>query len=118
MKYSKLSYLNRFALLCLLVVTFFGCSKNSSDSDSSSASASNNRIAVVVSTLNNPWFVVLAETARDKVLELGYEATIFDSQNDPSKESVHFDNLIASGYAAVLFNCTDAEGSVANVRRA
>src|SRR5262245_64419073 len=72
------------------------------------------RVAVVVSTLNNPWFVVLAETARDRAKELGYEATIFDSQNDPAKESQHFDNLIASGYAAVLFNCTDAKGSIAN----
>ncbi len=76
------------------------------------------RVAVVVSTLNNPWFVVLAETARDRAKELGYEATIFDSQNDPAKESQHFDNLVAAGYGAVLFNCTDAKGSIANVRRA
>lgn len=80
--------------------------------------ASDRRVAVVVSTLNNPWFVVLAETARDRAKELGYNATIFDSQNDPAKESQHFDNLIASGYGAVLFNCTDAKGSIANVRRA
>lgn len=80
--------------------------------------ATGRRVAVVVSTLNNPWFVVLAETARDRAKELGYEATIFDSQNDPAKESQHFDNLISSGYRAVLFNCTDAKGSIANVRRA
>lgn len=75
-------------------------------------------VAVVVSTLNNPWFVVLAETARDRARELGYPATIFDSQNDPAKESANFDNIIASGYGAILFNCTDAKGSIANVRRA
>ena len=83
-----------------------------------SKAASDRRIAVVVSTLNNPWFVVLAETARDRAKDLGYNAIIFDSQNDPAKESQHFDNLIASGYSAVLFNCTDAKGSIANVRRA
>jgi ribose transport system substrate-binding protein len=76
------------------------------------------RVAVIVSTLNNPWFVVLAEAARDRARELGYEAVIFDSQNDPAKESAHFDNVVASRYGAVLFNCTDANGSVANVRRA
>lgn len=80
--------------------------------------AKGRRVAVVVSTLNNPWFVVLADTARDRARELGYEATVFDSQNDPAKESQHFDNLIASGCRAVLFNCTDAKGSIANVRRA
>jgi ribose transport system substrate-binding protein len=76
------------------------------------------RIAVVISTLNNPWFVVLAETARDEAKQLGYEATIFDSQNDPAKEAAHFENLVASGYGAVLLSATDADGSVANALRA
>lgn len=88
------------------------------DGTSPAAPPRSRRVAVVVSTLNNPWFVVLAETARDRATELGYDAVIFDSQNDPAKESTHFDNLISSGYGAVLFNCTDAEGSIANVRRA
>ncbi|ELP35534.1 monosaccharide-transporting ATPase [Rhodopirellula baltica SWK14] len=61
---------------------------------------------------------MLAESARDSAIELGYDAVIFDSQNDPSKETAHFDNVIASGYSAVLFNPTDADGSIANVRRA
>lgn len=76
------------------------------------------RVAVVISTLNNPWFVVLAETAHDRLRALGYEATVFDSQNDPAREAAHFDNIIASRYAAVLFNPTDADGSIAHVRRA
>ncbi len=116
MRFFKFPKRGSFILLCVLGLTFVGCGGNGSDSDS--ASSDGKRVAVVVSTLNNPWFVVLAETARDRAVELGYEATIFDSQNDPAKESVHFDNLIASGYSAVLFNCTDAEGSIANVRRA
>jgi ABC-type sugar transport system substrate-binding protein len=76
------------------------------------------KIAVVVSTLNNPWFVVLAESAKVRATELGYEATVFDSQNDTAKEASHFENLIAGGYKAVLFNPTDADGSVANVLKA
>ena len=92
---------------------FSGCSKSQVP-----AASGAKRVAVIVSTLNNPWFVVLADTARDRAKELGYDVTVFDSQNDPAKESTHFDNLIASGYSAVLFNCTDAQGSIANVRRA
>ncbi|SRR5579862_7342 len=76
------------------------------------------KIAVIVSTLNNPWFVVLAEAAKAKAVELGYDATVFDSQNDTAKEASHFENVIAGGYKAILFNPTDAEGSVANVRKA
>jgi ribose transport system substrate-binding protein len=80
--------------------------------------AAKEKIAVVISTLNNPWFVVLGETARARAIELGYDATIFDSQNDTAKEASHFENVIAGGYKAILFNPTDADGSVANVLKA
>jgi ABC-type sugar transport system substrate-binding protein len=76
------------------------------------------KIAVVISTLNNPWFVVLGESAAKRARELGYEVQIFDSQNNSAKEAEHFDNIIAMGYKAILFNPTDAEGSVLNVKRA
>ncbi len=76
------------------------------------------RMAVVVSTLNNPWFVFLAETAAAKAKALGYEAKIFDSQNNTALESDHFENIIVAGFDAILFNSTDADGSVANVLKA
>ena len=55
------------------------------------------KIAVVVSTLNNPWFVVLGDAAKARAIALGYDATVFDSQNDTAKEAAHFENLIARG---------------------
>lgn len=76
------------------------------------------KIAVVVSTLNNPWFVFLAETAAAKATTLGYDAKIFDSQNNTALESDHFENIIVSGFDAILFNSTDANGSIANVLKA
>lgn len=85
---------------------------------SSAQTPAKTKIAVVISTLNNPWFVVLGETAKARASELGYDATIFDSQNDTAKEASSFENIIAGGYKAILFNPTDADGSVANVRKA
>lgn len=82
------------------------------------AEPARDKIAVIVSTLNNPWFVVLAETAKARAVDLGYDAAIFDSQNDTAKEAASFENIIAGGYKAILFNPTDAEGSVANVLKA
>lgn len=76
------------------------------------------KIAVVISTLNNPWFVVLGETAKARVLELGHDAILFDSQNDPAAEAAHFENIIAAGYSAILLNATDSDASIANVRKA
>lgn len=76
------------------------------------------RVAVIISTLNNPWFVELAQTAAEEAESLGYEAKIFDSQNNTALETDHFENVIASGYGAILFNPTDADGSITNVLKA
>jgi ribose transport system substrate-binding protein len=98
-------------LLLLLLLGCFGCQPASEKKHS-------NKIAVVISTLNNPWFVVLGESAAARARELGYEAQIFDSQNNSAREAEHFDNIVAMGYDAILFNPTDADGSVLNVKRA
>jgi ribose transport system substrate-binding protein len=101
-----------YFFLTLLVFTgFSGCRNQYKDNEYK-------KMAVVISTLNNPWFVVLGESAAGRARELGYEATIFDSQNNSAKEAEHFDNIIAMGYDAILFNPTDADGSVLNVKRA
>lgn len=101
-----------------LLVLALGLFSQTNGSLAADAPAAKQKIAVVISTLNNPWFVVLGETAKSRAVELGYDATIFDSQNDTAKEASHFENLIAAGYKAVLFNPTDANGSVANVQKA
>jgi ribose transport system substrate-binding protein len=86
--------------------------------DARGPAAGDKKIAVVISTLSNPWFVVLKNAAIKRCEELGYQADAFDSQNDTAKETAHFENIIAAGYGAILFNATDSDGSIANVRRA
>jgi ABC-type sugar transport system substrate-binding protein len=108
---KRLPYTVRL-LLIFVIASFAGC-KNGND-----AAAKKGKIAVIVSTLNNPWFVYLAETAAAKAKALGYDAKIFDSQNNTALESDHFENIIVSGFKAILFNSTDANGSVANVLKA
>ncbi len=98
------------AIACLLTVN--------RPTHAADAPGTKTKIAVVISTLNNPWFVVLGDTAKARAVELGYDATVFDSQNDTAKEAAHFENIIAGGYKAILFNPTDADGSIANVRKA
>ena len=104
--------LKRLPIFLLLITCFFVQCK------SKSSAAKKHKIAVVVSTLNNPWFVFLANTSAEKAKSLGYEAKIFDSQNNTALESDHFENIIVAGFDAILFNSTDADGSVANVLKA
>lgn len=99
-----------FLTLIIITVSLTNCSQKSSEEKP--------KVAVVISTLNNPWFVVLAEAAAKNAEQLGYEAKIFDSQNNPAIESDNFENLISSGYDAILFNPTDADGSISNIMKA
>jgi ribose transport system substrate-binding protein len=103
----------RIVLLCFFAFALFAV-----NSCRSKRSAGHKKIAIIISTLNNPWFVFLGENAAAKAKELGYETKIFDSQNNTALETDHFENAIASGYNAILFNPTDADGSVANVLKA
>lgn len=99
-------------LICAFcVVVLFGCKTKGKQDEPK-------KIAIIVSTLNNPWFVFLAEQAQAKARELGYEAKIFDSQNNTAQETDHFENALASGFDAILFNPTDADGSIVNVKNA
>lgn len=103
--------MKRLTFAVVAVLLFAGCSSRGGRQQPK-------KIAIVVSTLNNPWFVFLAETAARKAAALGYQSKIFDSQNNTATESDHFENAIAAGYDAILFNPTDAEGSVTNVKKA
>jgi ABC-type sugar transport system substrate-binding protein len=99
-------------ILLVFAISFSQCKSKTKEDKK------NHSIAVVVSTLNNPWFVFLAETAAAKANALGYEVKIFDSQNNTALESDHFENIIVSDFDAILFNSTDADGSIANVLKA
>ena len=104
-------------ILAVAAVFLIGGFKASA-AEAPAGAAEKQKVAIVISTLNNPWFVVLADAAKARAAELGYDAAVFNSQNDTDKEAAHFENIIVGGYKAILFNPTDADGSVANVMRA
>lgn len=73
-------------------------------------------IALVVSTLNNPFFVSLKDGAVGKAKEMGLELIVLDSQNDPSKELANAEDLTVRGVKAILINPTDSD-AVSNAIR-
>jgi ribose transport system substrate-binding protein len=107
-----------FAIKHIYAVTIMLCLLSVWSCRNDKAKDGKKKVAIIVSTLNNPWFVVLAQTAAAQAESLGYDTKIFDSQNNTSLEADNFDNAIASGYNAILFNPTDADGSVTNALKA
>lgn len=67
------------------------------------------KIALVVSTLNNPFFVTLKDGAVDKAKELGYELVVLDSQNNPAKELANVEDILVKGTKVLLINPTDSD---------
>ncbi|NRA52770.1 MAG: ribose ABC transporter substrate-binding protein RbsB [Gammaproteobacteria bacterium] len=82
----------------------------------SSAALAQDTLAMVVSTLNNPFFVTMKEGAEVKAKELGYKLIVLDSQNDPSKELANVEDLTVRGVKAILINPTDSD-AVSNAIR-
>jgi len=67
------------------------------------------KIGMVVSTLNNPFFVTMKDGATKKAKELGYDLVVLDSQNDASKERSNVDDLLQQGVSALIVNPTDSD---------
>ncbi|WP_136806237.1 ribose ABC transporter substrate-binding protein RbsB [Desulfosediminicola flagellatus] len=66
-------------------------------------------MALVVSTLNNPFFVTLKEGAETKANELGYKLMVLDSQNDPAKELANVEDVLNKKIALLMINPTDSD---------
>lgn len=80
------------------------------------AAQAQDTMAIVVSTLNNPFFVTMKDGAEAKAKELGYNLIVLDSQNDPSKELSNVEDLTVRGVKAILINPTDSD-AVSNAIR-
>ncbi|MDP5253144.1 MULTISPECIES: ribose ABC transporter substrate-binding protein RbsB [unclassified Vibrio] len=80
------------------------------------AAQAQDTMAIVLSTLNNPFFVTMKEGAEKKAEQLGYNLIVLDSQNDPSKELSNVEDLTIRGVKAILINPTDSD-AVSNAIR-
>ncbi len=67
------------------------------------------KVGLVISTLNNPFFVSLKDGAQAKATELGYTLIVLDSQNDPAKELSNVEDLVTQGVSAILINPADSD---------
>ncbi|TPE21603.1 ribose ABC transporter substrate-binding protein RbsB [Clostridium perfringens] len=91
-------------ILMMLMTSFIGCTKNNKP-----------KIGMVVSTLNNPFFVNMKDGAEKEAEKLGYDLVVLDSQNDPAKERANVEDLVQLGVIALLINPTDSDAVVKTV---
>ena len=96
-------------MVCVLSLSFAtGCAK--------SEASDKKKVGLIVSTLNNPFFVKLKEGAEAKAEKLGYELLIMDSQNDPAKEVSNMEDMTSKGVSIVLLNPVDSDAAIAAIQ--
>jgi ribose transport system substrate-binding protein len=76
------------------------------------------KVGLIVSTLNNPFFVTLKEGAEAKAAELNLELVVLDSQNDPAKELANMEDLLTQDVSIILINPTDSDAVVNAIKMA
>lgn len=91
-------------MLMMLMTSFIGCGRDNKP-----------KIGMVVSTLNNPFFVNMKDGAEKEAKKLGYDLVVLDSQNDPAKERANVEDLVQLGVIALLINPTDSDAVVKTV---
>ena len=101
MKRNRVKILSLMVTSVLVITALSGCG--------SKKPVENKKIGMVVSTLNNPYFVKMRDEAVIKAKALGYDLSVVDSNNDATKERSNVDDLIQKGVAAIIINPTDSD---------
>ncbi|WP_027708463.1 ribose ABC transporter substrate-binding protein RbsB [Zooshikella ganghwensis] len=101
----------------LLAIGLMGCDKKE-EKATAELQKEKPTLALVISTLNNPFFVTLKDGAEQKAKALGYELLVLDSQNDPAKELANVEDLTVKKVSAILINPTDSSAVVNAIRMA
>lgn len=93
--------LTRRLLVILAVATAF--------SFSGMAAQAAEKIGLVISTLNNPFFVTLKDAAQAQAKDMGYELLVLDSQNNPARELSNTEDILGRNIKVLLINPADSD---------
>lgn len=102
---KKLATIMMSLILCSSLLV--GCSQKSSNDTK--------KIGLIVSTLNNPFFVDLKSGIESEAKKLGYDVVVLDSQNDPAKEVSNMEDISVKNVDIVLLNPVDSDSAIASV---
>ncbi|MPM68082.1 Ribose import binding protein RbsB [bioreactor metagenome] len=103
--FKKVATIMMSLMLCTSLLV--GCKqKNISDTK---------KIGLIVSTLNNPFFVDLKSGIESEAKKLGYDVVVLDSQNDPAKEVSNMEDISVKNVDVVLLNPVDSDSAIASV---
>lgn len=97
-----------FSLLAIVALFVFAGCTNTVDQKEG-----DQKIALLMADLGNPFFLVLRDSVVEQGEKLGYEVLVYDGQNDASKQPSQVEDALQKGVSAIIINPAD-ESSTAN----
>lgn len=101
--------MKKVCVFLLVLILAFGMIACGGAAEEEPAAEEGATIGLVLSTLNNPFFVDLRDGAQAKADELGATLVVFDSQDDSATEMSNVEDLITQGVDLIMINPTDSD---------
>lgn len=105
-----------FTLLILAAVLISACA--APQAAAPTAVPTEKSLGLVLSTLNNPFFVTLRDGAQKAADAAGTKLIIVDAQDDSAKMTAGIEDLITKKVSAILINPTDSDAVVPAIQKA
>ena len=105
-----------FTLLILAAVLISACA--APQAAGPTAVPTEKSLGLVLSTLNNPFFVTLRDGAQQAADAAGTKLIIVDAQDDSAKMTAGIEDLITKKVSAILINPTDSDAVVPAIQKA
>jgi len=105
-------------VLCM-VIGLAGCNAITIDGEGEAAeNTGNGSIGLSVSTLNNPFFVSLAEGAEEAAEKNGVKLAVADAGDDSAKQQSDIEDLISRNVSVLIVNQVDSDAVAPAVQNA
>lgn len=97
-------------MVSMIMLSCTSCATNTTSTGDS--------VGLSISTLNNPFFVSLADGAKDEAQEQGVNITVLDANEDAARQTNNIEDLIAKGVDVLIVNPVDSDAVAPAVKNA
>lgn len=107
MKKTNIKFIALVVIGTMLFAGFTGCTRT--PTAQSTQTTSKKKVGLILSTLDNPYFVTMKDGAQKEADKAGYTLIVENSNNDATKERSNVDDLIQQGISVLIINPTDSD---------
>ncbi len=89
-----------------------------SETAAAAAPAGKQLVAIITASLDNPFFVTMANSAKAEAEKLGYDTWVVSHNDDANKQNELIDTAIAKKAAAIILDNAGADATIAALQKA